>query len=84
MGGAAVTLDQAMIEAIRQVAQIPTDRRLWSLATIANYAELSESHVAQKVVCKPAFPRPIRLDGSGHPRWLAGEVMAYFEANRAS
>lgn len=79
-----MTVDRAMIEAIRQVAQIPTDRRLWSLATIAAYAELSESHVAQKVVSKPGFPRPIRLDGNGHPRWLAGEVMAYFEASRAS
>ena len=43
-------IDHATIEAIRQVAQIPTERRLWSIATIAEYAELSPSHVAQTIV----------------------------------
>ena len=79
-----MSVDQAIIEAIRQVAQIPTERRLWSLATIAEYAELSASHIAQKVVCQPDFPRPIRILGSGKPRWKAGDVMAWFEANQAA
>lgn len=71
------------VEALRQVAQIPTERRLWSIATIALYAELSHSHVAQKVVCQPDFPKPIRILGTGKPRWKAGDVMQWFERQAA-
>lgn len=78
------TLDHALVEAIRQVAQIPTERRLWSVRTIAAFADLSESHVAQKIVNREDFPRPSKIDGVGHPRWPAGEVMAWFEAHRVS
>lgn len=79
-----MSVDRAMIEAIRQVAQIPTDRRLWSADTIAEYAELSPDYVKNAVTKRPDFPRPIRLEGNGHPRWKAGEVMAFFEANQVS
>lgn len=78
-----MTPDHATLEALRQVAQIPTERRLWSLATIALYAELSPSHVAQKVVCQPDFPKAIRINGTGKPRWKAGEVMQWFERQAA-
>lgn len=73
--------DLAIIEAIRQVAQIPAERRLWSIATIAEYAELSQSHVAQTIACRPDFPKAIRIDGVGKPRWKAGAVMEWFEAH---
>lgn len=49
-------LDHAIIEAVRQVAQIPTERRLWSLATIAAYCELEPKWVATKIVSRPDFP----------------------------
>ena len=78
-----MSINPDTIEAIRQVAQIPTERRLWSIATIAEYCELSASHVAQKIVCQPDFPKPIRILGTGKPRWKAGEVMQWFERQAA-
>lgn len=72
-----MTVDRAMIEAIRQVAQIPTDRRLWSLATIAAFLEYEEVYVANEIVKRPDFPRPTKIGGTGHPRWKAGDVMAW-------
>jgi predicted DNA-binding transcriptional regulator AlpA len=79
-----VTPDHAIIEAIRQVAQIPTERRLWSVDTIAAYSGLSKSHVAQKIVVQPDFPTPIRVSDNAHPRWISGEVMAWFESRKAA
>lgn len=64
-------IDQALIAAIRQVAQIPTERRLWSLQTIAEYAQLHENTV-RFLVARTDFPRPVRPMGNdGHPRWIA-------------
>lgn len=47
-----------MIEAIRQVAQIPTERRYWSVATIAAFLEYSGNYTANEIVNRPDFPRP--------------------------
>lgn len=38
--------------------------------------------VREELACKPDFPK--RVDSDGHPRWIAGELMAWREANRAS
>lgn len=36
--------------------------------------------VREDLACKPDFPK--RVDQDGHPRWIAGELMAWREANR--
>ena len=64
-------------------ATIPPEQRLWSLATIAEYAGPSVSHVAQRIACRPDFPRPIRVDGIGKPRWKGAQVMQWFERQAA-
>lgn len=46
-------MNDAIIAAIREVSAIPAERRLWSLATIAEYSELSVSHVAQVIAARP-------------------------------
>ena len=56
-------MNDAILAAIREVAAIPAERRLWSLATIAEYAELSVSHVAQVIAARPDFPKPARPCG---------------------
>ena len=67
-----MTPEHATIEAIRQIAQIPTERRLWSIATIAEYAELSPSHVMQKIACLPDFPKAILALKTGR-KWTKVE-----------
>lgn len=58
-------------------------RALWSIRTIAKWGEYSVSHTAQQIVTHPDFPKPIRVLGDkGKPRWMAGEVMAFFEGRR--
>ena len=51
-------MNDAILAAIREVSAIPAERRLWSLATIAEYAELSVSHVAQVIAARPSRNRP--------------------------
>lgn len=61
------------------MAKLDPKERLWSLGTIAEYLEMSVSHVSQQVVAQPDFPQPFRLCGTGHPRWKAAEVMEWVE-----
>ena len=37
--------------------------------------------VREELACKPGFPK--RVDCEGRPRWIAGELLAWREANRA-
>lgn len=75
-----MTTDHALIEAIRQVAQIPTERRYWSVATIAAFLEYSGNYTANEIVNRPDFPRPAKIGGNGKPRWKAGDVMAWADS----
>ena len=70
-------VDHALVEALRQVAQIPTDRRYWSIKTIAAFLEYAEDYVANDLTKREDFPRPAKIGGNGRPRWKAGEVMAW-------
>lgn len=40
-------------------------------------------YVLDRLAKRPDFPRKCSLPGQ-HPRWVAGEVLAWREANRAS
>jgi hypothetical protein len=37
--------------------------------------------VRDHLACRPDFPK--RADSGGHPRWIAGELIAWRETNRA-
>lgn len=41
----------------------------------------SARNVRERLACKPDFPK--RVDAGGAPRWIAGELLAWREANRA-
>ena len=74
-----MTPDHALVEAIREVAQIPTERRFWSARTIAAYLDYEETYIANTLAKREDFPRPAKIGGNGHPRWRAGDVMAWAE-----
>ena len=71
-----------VLEALRDVSPIPREKRLWSIATIAAYVELEPSYVAQEIVCQPDFPKAIRWKDGAKPRWIAGEVISWFESRK--
>lgn len=58
------------------------ERRLWTIADVADYVAMSKSHTAQKVVVQPDFPKPVRVLENGHPRWVSTEVMEWAEGRR--
>ena len=55
---------------------------LWDTATIAERTCYTRKYVEEHVVCKPDFPAPIKIGGVGRPRWVASEVMAWWESQR--
>ncbi len=59
-------------------------RELWGFDEIAAYSKFTRNYVVNDITARPDFPKPIRLgkDGSGHPRYVASEVMAWFERHR--
>jgi hypothetical protein len=58
---------------------------LWSISDIAEWAGISERK-ARELVATPGFPRAGRLpnDGPalGHPRWVAVEVVEWWDQRR--
>lgn len=70
------------MDQVTEIERCPFLARLWSVEDIAEWSNYSRSTVAERVVCKPGFPKPIRLEGKGHPRWVPAEVMEWFAAQR--
>ena len=62
--------------------QIPVANQLWDSADIANYLRRSQQVVVDRVVCKPDFPKAIRLEPNSRPLWEAKEVMAWALAHK--
>lgn len=52
---------------------------LWSIASIARWADYTVSAVKQDIITQPNFPKPKRYAGNANPRYLAREVMAFFD-----
>lgn len=58
---------------------------LWGTAEIAERVSLARRYVQARIVTQPDFPAPIRATGEdAKPRWVASEVIQWFEARRAA
>ena len=64
--------------------RIPPERELWDADQCAAYMGNSARHFAERIACRPDFPRGVRLgDGSKAPlRWYAMEVMEWVAGRR--
>lgn len=51
---------------------------LWSVASIAKWADYSYSAIAQDFITRPDFPKPVPRSDNRKPRWHARDVMAWF------
>lgn len=56
----------------------------WSTSSIALWLDYSVSRVEAKVVNLPGFPEPEHFWEGAHPRWKAGEVMAFWARHLAA
>lgn len=72
----------ALIAVLKRQA-IPADRVLWDSEQAACYLCTSARNFAERIACKPDFPKAIRLsDVRGGLRWKAEEVMDWAESRR--
>lgn len=71
---------EALAAALRLVAL--GGRELWGFDEIAAYSKYERNYVANVITALPEFPKPIRAVKGGHPRYIASEVMAFFEARQ--
>lgn len=60
--------------------RIPFELRSLDAEAAGELLGYTGRHVAERLACLPDFPK--RVDRDGRPRWIAGELMAWREANR--
>ncbi len=69
--------------AVLKRPSVPADRVLWDSAQAGAYLGISSRHFAERIACKPDFPRAIRLaEIKGGLRWKAEEVMEWAESRQ--
>ena len=62
------------LEMATRAQSLPAEDRWIDAEGIAALVSLAPRTVAEKLVCRPDFPRPLRI---GHPRWNYAEVVEY-------
>lgn len=67
-----------LIAATRQAA-VPAAIRWASAETMAAMLDMTPRQFAERLACKPGFPKPAR---EGHPRWNVAEVHEWMRARR--
>lgn len=73
---------EALAAALRLVAI--GGRELWSFDEIAAYSKYERNYVVNVLTAQPDFPKPVRVLKGSHPRYIASEVMGWFEARQES
>jgi predicted DNA-binding transcriptional regulator AlpA len=68
--------------AVTKAGAIPLEDRWIDVVEVAAMLGFKPRYVLEKVACRPDFPKPMRIDGTGHPRWKASEVNVWAEKQR--
>ena len=58
-----------------------SEENLWDIENISLFFKTSASTVYRAIVCRPNFPRPIKVKGM-HKRWVPQEVKEWAESQR--
>lgn len=61
---------------------IPFEHRSLSAAEAGELLGYAATYVRDQLSSRPGFPK--RADNDGHPRWIAGELLEWRQANQAS
>jgi hypothetical protein len=73
-------IEELLISILEELKSAKMPIRLWSVADIAAYLNRSKITIQQRVVCKPDFPKAVRIPtatGKVGPLWYADEVRRY-------
>lgn len=62
---------------------IPFGERYIDADGIALMLHFKPRYVLEVLTKRPGFPAPLRVDGTGHPRWKVAEISAWAETQRA-
>jgi phage pi2 protein 07 len=76
-----VTTEELLKDILDELKSSNKNSRLWDIQDIADYFKLSKNSASNRLLCKPAFPKAIKIEGVGK-RWKPSEVKAYAERNR--
>lgn len=68
--------------AATRAASVPFDSRWLDVEGVAALLGYGPRHVMERIACRPDFPSPLRVNGTGHPRWKATEVLQWAEQQR--
>ena len=49
---------------------------------VADLLSLGPRQVRERLALRPDFPKPLRIGGTGHPRWRSDEVLEWAERAR--
>lgn len=83
----AIRLEQLIAVLSKPIRQIPADKVLWDAEDIGNYLKVSARHVAERIACRPEFPKAIYLPTAGgvhaNRRWRAAEIIKWTESKQA-
>lgn len=61
----------------------PPSSTAWlDAAGVGKLLSLSTRVVRERLAARVDFPRPLRIDGVGHPRWRRDEVLEWAEKER--
>lgn len=72
------------VAALTAALRFVVGRELWSYDEIAAYSKFERNYVQNVICLQPGFPKAIRpVTEKGHPRYIANEVMAWFEGKKS-
>jgi predicted DNA-binding transcriptional regulator AlpA len=83
MSDAVVAKLDELLAAMR-AASIPDDKRWLDVDAVAARLSYKPRYVRETLMLRPDFPKPMRADSSGHPRWLASDIHEWALKRRES
>lgn len=63
-------------------ASIPVAERYMDAEDVGILLGFKTRYVSERLALRDDFPAPMRIDGTGHPRWLGKEILAWAETHR--
>lgn len=68
--------------------KIGLDITLWNTSDVADYIGIAYKYASEHIVTLHTFPNALRLptrkETKGHPRWYAGDVIAWVSNHKES
>ncbi|MDR3428988.1 hypothetical protein [Silvimonas sp.] len=83
-----MTIDTQLLDkldtliAVTKAVAIPLETRWLDADGVGTVLGFARRQVLENIACRPDFPQPLRIGGTGHPRWQASEVLQWASDHR--